>query len=135
MPAERAVPMGLLLDPSLRILLSHDPVCSDNTGSRVGCVSAQPKYSTQAVSQWLSGGVYVVEALRECFGDDTVRTNPHKMDSHVRSWTGGMQIKTLDLAPARSTRRRSSNRNRLPDIPLLDHEAAESVTEATEVVR
>jgi len=80
--------------------------------------------------------VYVVEALRECFGDDTARTDPHQMDGYVRSWTGGIQIKTLDLAPARSTRRRSSNRNRLPDIPLLDHEAAEqSVTEATGVVR
>lgn len=81
--------------------------------------------------------VYVVEALRECFGDDTIRTDPHQMDRRVRSWTGGMQVKTLDLPPARSTwRSRSSNRNKLPDIPLLDQEAAErSVTETDTVAR
>lgn len=81
--------------------------------------------------------VCIVEALRECFGVDTIRTDPHQMDSHVRSWTGGMQVKTSDLPPARSARRpRPSHRNKLPDIPLLDHEAAEqSTTEATEVAR
>jgi len=57
--------------------------------------------------------VYVVEALRECFGDDTVTTDPRHMDGHIRSWTGVMQIKTLDLAPAKSTRRRRpNNRNK-----------------------
>lgn len=81
--------------------------------------------------------VYVVEALRECFGDDTIKTDPRQMDGNIRSWTSGMQVEILDLPPARSMQRpRPSNRNRLPDIPLLDHEAAEqSVTEATIVAR
>jgi hypothetical protein len=81
--------------------------------------------------------VYVVEALRESFGDDTIRKNPHQMDGHIRSWTGEMQVEILDFPPARSTRRlRPSDRNRLPDIPLLDHEAVEqSVTEATIVAK
>ncbi|KAK3628329.1 hypothetical protein LTR56_017528 [Elasticomyces elasticus] len=74
--------------------------------------------------------VYVVQALKDEFGEDLVENSPEDIDSRVKSYTGAMQVETGNLELSRSEsnllkrrtfrRARNSKQEVQPEIPLLE---------------